>query len=221
VIRETRGSKGGAMGTGRTDGLRLPRAERRQQILTVAAAAFAESGFRGTSLADVAARVGVSQPGLLHHYPNKEALILAVLIQRDHADEEYLAEHFRGADPSVAEWLLAVCRRNLTQPDLVRLFTVTAAESIDPAHPAHSFYRKRFLRNRDAVARRIQADQRKGLLLASLDPTTTAAELLALINGVQLQWLMFPETDLCGLVGAHLERLAPHPREPAPEAPGA
>lgn len=69
--------------TERLDGSRPPTAERRRQILDVAAEAFAESGYRGISLADVAARVGVSQPGLLLHYRTKKLLILAVLAERD------------------------------------------------------------------------------------------------------------------------------------------
>ena len=186
---------------------RLPGAQRRRQILDIAAAAFAESGYRGTSLAEVAARVGVSQPGLLHHYPSKEALILAVLAERDRADVGYLEDRFRDAEPSLAEWWLALCERNVGQPELVRLFTVTAAESLDPAHPAHAYYRDRFLRSRAKVAERIRSDQAKGLLAPVLDPLTTAAQLMAFTDGVQLLWLRFPETDLVGLVTAHLERL--------------
>lgn len=189
-------------------GPRLTRGERRQQILAVAAEAFSEAGFRGTTLADVASRVGVSQPGLLHHYPNKESLILAVLAERDRADEEHLKDLFRDQRPSLAEWWLAVCRRNLDQPALVRLFTVTAAESLDPAHPAHSYYRDRFTHNRDVVARQVVEDQRRGLLSRSLDPATTAVELLALTNGLQLQWLMHPEIDMCAILVAHFERLS-------------
>lgn len=189
------------------NGLRLPQRERRQQILSVAAEVFSESGFRGASLAHVAARVGMSQPGLLHHYPTKETLILAVLTERDRADDEYIKEIFKDREPSLSEYWLALCGRNEQQPTLVRLFTVTLAESLDPAHPAHTYYRERFLRTRDGVARRVAADQEERLLSPSLDPHATAAELLALTNGVQLQWLMHREMDMCAILAAHFDRL--------------
>jgi len=50
-------------------------------ILDRAAALFARRGFTKTSLQDVADAVGLSKPGLLHHFPSKEALHDAVRAQ--------------------------------------------------------------------------------------------------------------------------------------------
>src|SRR5215475_11693621 len=51
----------------------------RERILDAAEALFADRGFEGAALRDVAARVGIRTPSLYNHFPSKEALYAAVL----------------------------------------------------------------------------------------------------------------------------------------------
>ena len=51
----------------------------RKAILEAALDVFAERGYRGTSLTEIATRVGMTQPGLLHHFGTKADLHLEVV----------------------------------------------------------------------------------------------------------------------------------------------
>lgn len=52
---------------------------RRGEILDAALQVFAEKGYAGGSMRDIAGRVGVSEPALYRHFPGKEALFLALV----------------------------------------------------------------------------------------------------------------------------------------------
>lgn len=52
---------------------------RRGEILDAALAVFAEKGYSGGSMRDIASRVGVSEPALYRHFPGKEALFLTLV----------------------------------------------------------------------------------------------------------------------------------------------
>lgn len=55
----------------------MPRADRRQEIMTAALREFAGRGFAASSMSSVAARASVSKALVYQHFPSKEALYLA------------------------------------------------------------------------------------------------------------------------------------------------
>ena len=66
-------------GDARVRGARLPRKERRAQLLESALEVFVAHGFHSAAMDDIAERAGVSKPVLYQHFPGKLDLYLALL----------------------------------------------------------------------------------------------------------------------------------------------
>ena len=177
------------VGTGPTPrGYAKGRAKRRE-IVEQATALFGEVGYRSASLREIAARCGMSHPGLLHHFPSKEALLAAVLAHRDEVD----AERFPLSGGTGVERLTHLVRlteHNAHVPGIVELFAVLSAEASAPDHPAHAYFVQRYARVRAALAEGFDLVARDGLLRPGLDPDRVAVAVIALMDGLQVQWLL-------------------------------
>ena len=183
--------------------------ERREAILRVAGDHFAAHGYRGASLAQIAQRAGITDAGLLHHFASKEHLLLEVIRRRDEHDIARVEVADRDPGAFLAT-LVRLCEENATAPGLVQLFTTMAAESVEPAHPGHAHFRARYRRIRAHGAERLRAAQARGEIRAELDADRLSAQILAMFDGLQLQWLHDPdEVDMVDLFRDFLARLRP------------
>jgi AcrR family transcriptional regulator len=179
---------------------------RKEAILSAALTAFATRGYRGSSMAVIAEQVGLSEPGLLHHFRTKQQLMIALLEMR----EEELGA--RGAwDPgreSLADHLTGVLVPNLRTPHVGQLFLTLAAESIDGDHPAHDWFVERYRRVRRALRDTLERAAGEGLLDPEADRDELADQLIAMADGLQLQWLLDRgNVDLLGRFRSFATRL--------------
>ncbi|MDO4908332.1 MAG: TetR/AcrR family transcriptional regulator [Corynebacterium sp.] len=68
---------------------RMSGSQRREQLITIGRQAFAEKGFDGISVEEIAARAGVSKPVIYEHFGGKEGLY-AVVVDREMRNLEQL-----------------------------------------------------------------------------------------------------------------------------------
>ena len=171
---------------------------RREDIITAAAAAYGELGYHGSSLREIAKRVGITHAGLLYYFPTKEALLAAVLERRDAEDaerEQLLAPP--GLD--VLRHFVALASHNVQHPGIVDLYSRLAAEAVSPDHPAHAYFERHYRAARAGVLDSFRALAASGELRADVDPDFAALTFIALMDGLQVQWLTTPgDVDLVG-----------------------
>jgi AcrR family transcriptional regulator len=159
----------------------------RDAILDAAVNAFAARGYRGASIDQIAAEVGVSRQGVLHHFPSKVKLLIAVLDRRDeqdiaHSEQLQASESMRLVDAVKATQDYRAERRGLAQ-----LYTILSAESVDTGHPAHEYFVDRYRRIRALFVEFIGNAQAEGRVGKELSPETLSIALIALLDGLQLQ----------------------------------
>ena len=181
-------------------------AERRRTILATALEVFAESGFRGASIREIANRVGMTDTGVLHHFGGKGNLLLEVVKQKEAEDGGALH------DP----YLRDLVARNGTRPGTVRLFTTLSAESTDPEHPAHEHFVKRYEAVRGHTTERLELESEEGRVPASVDPAMAARLMMAVMDGLQIQWLLDPTLDMDSAYNDFIAHYFGQPRGAAP-----
>jgi AcrR family transcriptional regulator len=172
----------------------------RQAILDTAERHFGEFGYRGASTAAIANDAQISDPGLLHHFGSKDGLLMALLNRRYSRDGEKLRAGMHLSKEGLIETFEAIVRENQDQRSEVKLTMVLLAEAISTQHPAHEYFQMRYVLARTIMARHVGNLQSDGDLAPDIDSTALASLILAIFDGLQLQWLLDPDVDMLAAI---------------------
>lgn len=186
---------------------------RRDDVVAAATALMAERGSRGTSIAAVAERAGMTDAGVLYHFKTKKALLLAVLERFDAAAEQLLVQPEQRAIEllrSTRDW----GEHMEHVPDIQSLLIMLTAEHLHTEGEARDYIRGRYqrlLRRYRTAFAQAAAD---GDLRGDLDPDFEASALLAHLDGIRFQWFLTDEevsmaASVRTYVDATLDRLSP------------
>lgn len=200
---------------------RLPAAERRETILRAATEAFAQAGYRAVRVADVAARVGVTEPVIFQNFGSKAALFAAVL-DRAAAEVRASLDDLAAGFGSAARLLAHI----LTGPTGPRhgestatsgaghagaaygvLFADVTALAAEPelTEPARNAFRAVAAHLADLI-RRAQAD---GSLRPEADPEAAAWLLLSVLSARRLRTAAMPAGLEPAVTALALQALTP------------
>jgi len=166
---------------------------KRREILKAAAELFAASGYRGTTVAAIAERVGLSDAGVLHHFKHKEALLMAVL--QDYArsvDATIERSGARGIEllRLVREWGAGMEAR----PEVSALLIALTSEFLTRDAPVRRSLQVSYRHGLDRYIAAFATAAAAGDLRADLDPVAEAAGLIAHMDGIRLQWFLLDKS---------------------------
>ena len=114
---------------------------RRAQILNEAIGLIGELGYYGFTIQELGRRCGLSKPGLLHYFPSKHDVLLAVLRELEGRETDVMSplvqstEHETGgADgkAAVLQVLRMIVARGAAQPHICRLLAELQSEALHP-----------------------------------------------------------------------------------------
>jgi AcrR family transcriptional regulator len=179
---------------------------RREQLIAVAVDVFAQHGYAGGSIRAIAEKAGVSHATLIQHFGSKEGLLTAVLEDWDRRTVEESLTDVSGLD--YFRRLPEVMAAHQYNRGLLELFTTLAAEATSPTHPAHAFIAQRYAGNLATLAGHLREAAQRGDIapLAEAQIQIEVQLVTATLDGIGLQWLLDPTTDVVASVAAYVDR---------------
>lgn len=179
--------------------------QRRLEIIEAATSVFAQRGYHGGSLRDISKELGLSLTSLVHHFPTKSELLEAVL---EHADATGIGSFQSDVNEhGVKVGILRLAESNFGHPELLRLLAIVASEASSPSHPAHDWFVQRYQRLVREVRPLLLVDRERGRIRPDGNVTVLAKRIIALWDGLQLQWLLDPGEDMIGEMAGALDDL--------------
>lgn len=183
---------------------------RREAIVSSAAVHFLERGYHKTPMSRIAADVGLTEAGLLYHFPSKTHLLLAVMDTR--LDIELAREGLLPADQDplrAFRVMLRVLEQLAAKPALMELFMLLFGQAADPTSPAHGSFSLLYERTIESVSSQLRLAAAAGTVRPDLDFKRIAQQSIAVSDGLQFQWiLMGGEFDLVARFREYLQDLA-------------
>ncbi|KPZ05453.1 TetR family transcriptional regulator [Pseudomonas tremae] len=189
---------------------RAPKGDmRRKALLDAATVVFARDGYSSASMREVALLAGITTVGLLHHFPNKEALLSALLERRD----QRVTSRFQDLTTELTlegflKFLKLSMSFSIENADECQAALLMNTESLSPAHPAWSWHRERFHITHEHARGHLNALIEAGEVRADINVKAMAQEIFSVMDGLQIQWLRSPEdVDVMAVFDIYVQRL--------------
>ncbi len=169
-----------------------PHEQRQQEIVEAALELASEQGVKKVTTQAIADRVGIAQPTVFRHFPNRDAIFAAAIDWLAKSLFGALSTFFTGggpADERLRRLIAAQLRFIEEHRGLPRILFSDRLHLESP--PLKAAVQKVMNRYTGNIASLIREGQAEGRFRADLDPDETARYVAALIQGLVMRWSIF------------------------------
>lgn len=197
--------------------MRAETVAKRRDIVRAATEVFGAKGFANGTLAAIADVVGITHAGILHHFGSKDQLLLEVLTYRDTSDVEDLEPRHIPGHMDFFRHLVRTALINASRGGIVQTFVVLSGESVTENHPARDYFANRYATLREEASAALRSVCEERGITDSDDIDRAAAAVLAVMDGLQVQWLHNPDAvDLAKTTEFAIEAILAAVLQPRP-----
>nr|WP_279588026.1 TetR family transcriptional regulator C-terminal domain-containing protein [Microbacterium sp. Be9] len=86
------------------------------------------------------------------------------------------------------------------------MYAIVSAEATDPEHPSHAEFAARYRARADEAVEILRRGQEAGEVRDDIDPALAARLISAVMDGIQLQWLLDESVDMVPLFDEFVRR---------------
>lgn len=165
----------------------------REAAIEAAIELWAETGWRVTSVAAVAERVGVTDAALLHHFGTKESFLEEVIIELNRRNGVLWESWLDPGGLATLRRLPELARYIERHPEPYKLQLMLQVDNFHPDGPAYKHHVESHRYNHRVFADLIQTGQERGEIRADVDADLVAGQILAFLVGLVLHREHGPE----------------------------
>jgi TetR/AcrR family transcriptional regulator, fatty acid metabolism regulator protein len=166
------------------------REDKRRRIVDAAVHVFAEKGFFGARVAEIAEAAGVADGTIYLYFKSKDDILISLFEEKMAEIIKRLQEILSGLDdPEVKmrRYIVEHLKLVAEQPHLMQVLTVELRQS---ARFIKEYSPKAFARYLAVIGNILEEGQRKGIFRRDLEPSIFRRALFGAIDEISLEWVL-------------------------------
>lgn len=166
------------------------RSDKRQRIIDAAVEVFAEKGFFGARVSEIAEAAGVADGTIYLYFKSKDDILISVFEEKMTWIVRRLQEilnPLEGAEAKLRRYVVEHLQLVLEQPKLIQVLTVELRQS---ARFVKQHSPKGFAKYLAVIGHILDEGQRTGVFLPSLDTGLFRRALFGAIDEISLEWVL-------------------------------